>query len=187
MEFDWTVKVTDIVMIIAVLVGPVIAVQLTRYLDERNEVRGRKLWVYKTLMATRAYNLSPQHVEALNRIDLEFSESAKHEKKVLGYWRQYLDLLGNRNMTPEQWGVKRVELLVDLLYQMGLSLGYEHDKTQLKNGTYSPVAHGRIEEQQEAIRQGVMEVLQGKRVVPMWVTNLHPDAPQLPPDGPHGS
>ncbi|MGC8774403.1 MAG: DUF6680 family protein [Chlorobaculum sp.] len=187
MAFDWTVKITDSVMIIAVLSGPLIAVQLTRYLDDRKEVRGRKLWVYKTLMATRAYTLSPQHVEALNRIDLEFSESNKHEKKVLGYWRQYLDLLGDRNIPEEQWGVKRVELLVELLYQMGLALGYDHDKTQLKNGTYSPVAHGRIEEQQEAIRQGVMEVLQGKRVIPMIVTNLHLDSPPLPPDGAHES
>lgn len=182
MAFDWTVKITDIIMILAVIAGPIIAVRLTRYLDDLKEIRARKLWVYKTLMATRAYTLSTQHVEALNRIDLEFSESNRHEKKVLGYWRQYLDLLGSKNISDEQWNIKRVDLLVDLLYQMGLSLGYEHDKTQLKNGTYAPVAHGRIEEQQEEIRQGVMEVLQGKRVLPMWVSNLNPDAPQLPTD-----
>ncbi|WP_373280609.1 DUF6680 family protein [Methylomonas koyamae] len=46
--------VSDIFMILAVLVGPVIAVQLTRYLDDKREVRDRKLQVFKTLMATRA-------------------------------------------------------------------------------------------------------------------------------------
>jgi hypothetical protein len=34
------------------------------------------------------------------------------------------------------------------------------------------VAHGRIEEEQEAIRQHALELLQGKRVLPMFVTNL---------------
>jgi len=180
-NFDWTVKITHIVMVLAVFIGPIIAVRLTRYLDERKEVRERKLWVFKTLMATRAYTLAPQHVEALNRIDLEFNPKKKHEKKVLEFWRQYLDLLGDRNIPADQWGIRRVDLLVELLYQMGQSLGYDYDKTQIKNGTYAPIAHGRIEEQQESIRQGVIDLLHGKKVIPMWVANITPDSPQLPP------
>lgn len=34
------------------------------------------------------------------------------------------------------------------------------------------MAHGNIEEQQEALRRGLIELLEGKRVVPMYVTNL---------------
>ena len=41
MDFDWTVKITDIVMILAVLIGPIIAVQLTRYLDNKKEQHER--------------------------------------------------------------------------------------------------------------------------------------------------
>ena len=61
---------TDVLMVSATALSPLIAVQVTRYLDDCNEERGRKLSVFKTLMATRAYTLSPAHVEALNRIDL---------------------------------------------------------------------------------------------------------------------
>ena len=123
-------------------------------------------------MATRAYTLSPGHVEALNRIDLEFDSKKKHEKKVLDAWKQYLDLLGDRSLPTEQWGVKRSELLIELLYHMGLALDYDFDKTYIKNGTYFPGAHGEIEEQQKAIRQGIIDIMEGKRVVPMHVTNL---------------
>lgn len=63
---------TEIIMVLAVFLGPVVAVRLTRFLDDRKEVRERKLWIFKTLMATRAYTLAQTHVEALNRIDLEF-------------------------------------------------------------------------------------------------------------------
>jgi hypothetical protein len=65
---------------------------------------------------------------------------------------------------------------------MGKCLGYDFDKTQIKNGTYSPVGHGRIEEQQEAIRQGVVELMEGKRVIPMYVTNLPASDPVPPPE-----
>ena len=168
--------ISDGLMILAVLVGPIVAVQLTRYLDNNKEVRERKLQVFKTLMATRAYTISWDHVVALNRIDLEFDKNNKKEKAVIEAWKEYLDLLGNKEMSPEQWGVKRLDLLVELLHTMAQVLDYDFDKTHIKNSSYSPVAHGTIEEEQRAIRKGLIEILDGKRVVPMFVTNI-PQAP----------
>lgn len=163
---------TDILMIMATALSPLIAVQVTRYLDDRNEERGRKLYVFKTLMATRAYNISVAHVEALNRIDLEFSNKKPREKAVLNVWQQYLDHLGNKEMNAEAWNIRRVDLLVDLLYAMGMAVGYDFNKTQIKNGTYAPTAHGRIENEQEEIRRMTLEVLKGERDLPMRVTNF---------------
>ncbi|MGH8557593.1 MAG: DUF6680 family protein, partial [Methylococcales bacterium] len=102
-----------------------------------------------------------------------FEVRKKNEKQVLETWKQYLDLLGSRDLSPEQWNLRRTDLLVELLYHMGKCVGYDFDKTQIKNGTYSPVAHGRIEEQQEAIRQGIVDLMEGRRVIPMFVTNLY--------------
>jgi hypothetical protein len=170
---------TDILMILATAFSPLIAVQVTRYLDDRNEEKGRKLRVFKTLMATRAYNLSPAHVEALNSIDLDFSHKKKGEKAVVEHWQQYLDHLGNQPTEPS-WNTRRVDLLVELLYAMGCSLGYDFSKTQIKNGTYAPTAHGQIENEQSRIRALVLDLLDGKRDLPMRVTNLktsaNPDA-----------
>ena len=171
---------TDILMVTATAVSPLIAVQVTRYLDDRNEARGRKLQVFKTLMATRAYNIAPIHVEALNRIDLEFSLKKPSEKAVLDVWQQYLDHLGDRQMDPTMWAMRRVELLVDLLYAMGKALGYDFNKTQIKNGTYSPSAHGRIESEQERVRALTLELLEGKRVLPLFVTNFPTQQVPLP-------
>ena len=174
---------TDILMILATAASPLIAVQVTRYLDDRNEMRSRKLQVFKTLMATRAQTLSPAHVEALNRIDLEFSAKRKKEKAVLDVWQQYLDHLGNRALEAPVWQSKRVDLLVDLMHAMAGALDYDFNKTQIKNGTYSPIAHGQMEEEQEAFRRMMLELLEGKRVLPMFVTNL-PNAQQHhPPQG----
>jgi hypothetical protein len=163
---------TDILMIVATTISPLIAVQVTRFLDDRNEIRGRKLQVFKTLMATRAYTLSIAHVEALNRIDLEFSGKRVSEKDVIDSWQIYLDHLGNKSITGEAWAYKRVDLLVDLLYVMGKCLGYNFNKTQIKNATYSPTAHGRVETEQETLRQLTLELLEGRRSLPVNVTNL---------------
>lgn len=80
--------IADWLMIIAVLVGPIIAVQLTRYRDNLKE---RKLAIFKVLMATRAYNVSWTHVEALNRIDLEFDHNNRKEKAVIAAWKEYIE------------------------------------------------------------------------------------------------
>ena len=165
-------NLTDILMVLATAFSPLIAVQVTRYLDDRNEERDRKLKVFKTLMATRAYSLSPGHVEALNTIDLEFSPKRRAEKAVLDIWQQYLDHLGNKGMEANAWATRRVDLLVDMLHAMGIALGYDFNKTQIKNGTYSPGAHGRIETEQGKIREMTVELLEGKRSLPMHVTNM---------------
>lgn len=87
--------IADWIMIVAVLSGPILAVQATRFLDTQKEIRQRKINIFKTLMSTRSYILSWVHVEALNRIDLEFSAGHKKEKPVIEAWKAYLDFLSN--------------------------------------------------------------------------------------------
>ena len=94
------------------------------------------------------------------------------EKAVLDQWQQYLDHLGDKSLTGEAWDWRRVDLLVELLHVMGRSLGYDFNKTRIKNGTYSPTAHGRVETEQVRIRELALELLEGKRPLRMHVTNL---------------
>lgn len=164
--------ISDWIMILAVFSGPIVAVQLTKYLDSKKEKRQRKLDIFKTLMATRAYTMSWDHVITLNHIDLEFERSNEKEKAVIEAWKQYHDHLGDKSVTGEQWGTKRVELLVELLHKMAIVLDYDFDKTHIKNSSYAPMGHGNIEIQQENIRAGLIDILEGKRVLPMHITNL---------------
>jgi hypothetical protein len=167
-------SIADWLTIAAVLLGPIIAVRVTRYLDDRKEIRERKLWIFKTLMATRGYIVSPLHVEALNRIDLEFDRKSPRERAVLDAWKEYLDLLNNSLMSAEQWNLKRIDLLVELLHKMAQILVYDFDKTHIKNSLYVPRAHGDLEEQLAAIRKGLIELLEGKRVLPVNVSDRPP-------------
>ena len=57
-----------VLTIIAIVIGPMVALWLQGILGERREQRNRKLVIFKELMATRAARLNPRHVDALNAV-----------------------------------------------------------------------------------------------------------------------
>jgi len=160
-----SVSLTAWLTMIAILLGPIIAVQLTRFLDDRKTKQDRKLVIYRTLIATRAANLSPGHVEALNTIDIEFNGTSQREQRVREAWKAYLDHLGTKLDSMETWTIRRLDLLIELLFAMGQCLGYNFDKTHLKNSVYAPQGHGELESDQAAIRRGFKDVLEGRRSI----------------------
>lgn len=114
-------------------------------------------------MSTRAAVLSAQHVQALNMIDVEFYG----DKKVVRAWKAYLGHLNQQHGSQDVWNVKQADLFVDLLYKMADSLGYDFDRTSVKNTSYFPQGHGRIEEEQTIIRQGLVDLLSGEKHIPI--------------------
>ena len=100
----------NILTVIAILIGPVLAIQIERRLVKKRESHNRKLSVFKTLMATRGTPISYLHVEALNRIDLEFSNDKKYDK-VIKTWKEYFDNLSQKDSNIEIWISKNNELL----------------------------------------------------------------------------
>lgn len=167
-------KFADILMLIAVLVAPIAAVQVQKSLEVFREVRGRRLRIFKTLMATRAATVSPDHVQALNMIDLEFHD--KQFKAVTTSWKTYLDHLSSfPKDNPDQqshWDIRRVDLLTALLIEMGRSLGYEFDEVHVKKGIYAPEAHGRIDHENSLIRSGLVRLLYGDGALKLDVKSL---------------
>ncbi len=172
---------SDWLMILAVLLAPVIAVQVQQRLDVLREIRRRKSLVFQTLMATRAARVSPAHVQALNSIDMEFAGSrtfplqgpSRVEKAVLDAWKEYHDHLSTAYDAEQfpTWVEKGNELFTNLLHEMSKSLGYGFDRVQLKRGIYTPVAHGAFEEDQRVIRESLVKVLSGHRPIPI---QIHP-------------
>ena len=170
-------ELTDILTICAIIIGPIAAVQIQKLLDRIRDKRNRKLFVFKTLMASRGSALSHAHVEALNRIDLEFSDNKKFEK-VIQAWKEYFDNLSQKvddNQIPV-WSAKNEELLVSLLFEMGKSLDYSFEKLLIKRNIYSPIGHATIEREQENLRKNLNEVLEGQRIIPMTLVQ---DEPQI--------
>lgn len=163
--------ISDTLLILATLLSPLIAVQVSKYLDKRKESSERKHTVFRQLMATRASTLSPVHVEALNRIDLEFSSRNESDKAVFNAWLQYRDHLGVQFNDFDAWNTKRFELLIEMLEIMGRNLGYDMNKTHIKNTGYLPKAHECMQSEQDMLRKLLIALLDGKRCIPIIIAN----------------
>ncbi len=173
--------ISDGLMLVAVLLAPILAVQVQKALERYREDRARKLQVFKTLMATRAATLSPEHVQALNMIDLEF-HGPKH-RAVTVAWKEYLDHLAMFPKDDEKfqvvWADKRADLLTGLLMEMGKSLEYQFDAVQVKKGIYAPEGHAQIEDEQVLLRRGLIQLLYGNRSLKMDVQSFPVDEQAL--------
>lgn len=167
MIWDWTIKITDIIMVIAIFVGPIIAVRITEKMRLSKDSRDRKVHIFRNLMATRSAQLAPMHIEALNLVELEFQAPPHPSRRVVDACRLYIDHLRDRLYPTEAWGTRKDELLVDLLYEMSTALGYNFDKVQIKAGSYYPSGYQETENDNAQIRKLWLELLQGKRLLPI--------------------
>jgi hypothetical protein len=166
------VDLKDWLTVLATLLSPLIALQVSEFISRRRQSRDEQLRVFKTLMSTRAANLDPRHVESLNLIDVVFHSGARQEIQIRRLWKQYLDHLSDKAYPKEAWGTRRIELLVDLLHAIATLLGFDFDKTHIKTQCYYPDGYGDLENDQGTIRRSLAELLSGKRPLLMWVANF---------------
>jgi hypothetical protein len=168
--------IADKLMIFAVIVGPILAVQVQKTIEAWKSGRERKIHIFRVLMATRGTPVTPNHVEALNLIDIEFSGNNKKEKSVRDAWKIYLNHLCEYPKDYQDpaykskvdiWTNKTSDCLVDMLYTMAQILGYDFDKVQLKKGAYTPQGFLDLESEQSLVRRGLLDVLYGKRGIPV--------------------
>lgn len=169
---------SDWLMMLAVIIGPILAVQIQKIIDRRIEARNQKLKVFRDLMTTRASILAFQHVSALNMVGLEFN--GRRYTKVINAWKTYLDHLnsypddGDESM-QKIWIEKCTDQLSDLLYEMGESLGVEFDKVHIKKAGYVPKAYTDQENENKYIRSQLVDVFLGRKSIPMSVVYFPSD------------
>lgn len=167
---------SDWLMILAVLIAPIAAVQAQKFLERGREKRNRKVALFQALMATRNARVSLEHVRALNMIDIEFYEhrniagiswKLQPDKNVREVWKAYHDHL-NVGYDEDQfkvWSDKGDEFFTNLLHAIALALNYDFDKVLLKRGAYSPVAHATEERFQQLLKAGFLGILSGKQAI----------------------
>ncbi|MEG7571281.1 DUF6680 family protein [Vibrio cholerae] len=174
----------DIIMTVAVIVGPILAVRAQKLVESFNEKRERRMRIFRTLMSTRAERLHREHVQSLNMIDIEFygrvlpiigiKYQTKKEQAVTHAWKMYNSHLSRQSEydSLEPWFKKNDELFVELIYAMSQCLSYDYDKVQLERDCYRPKVHGDYEQTQLNILTGLEKVVSGERPIPMYVVNL---------------
>jgi hypothetical protein len=164
-----------IVTIVAIVRGPIIALRIQRQLDEERVRRDRKLWIFKTLMSNRATRMAPVFVQALNLIDVEFTDPS--EKPVRDAWHEAQDHYSYWGRKSQEQRLKEgnanaeraEELVSEVLVRMGNTLGYSFDKVFVKKGWYYPEGLGDMENESHALRKGLLRIISGYGHFPVAV------------------
>lgn len=157
-----------IATIAAIYWGPIRAVQITRDNDEKREALRRKHAIFHSLMKTRRFALDPEHVMALNLIQVEFY----NHPKIDAAYRHYISLLYTKAPPPDDANAERFfevreDALYDLLHEIGAELGYGYDKRDLKKLAYGPQGWQDDEQQLRGMRALLIDLLTGKRALPV--------------------
>jgi hypothetical protein len=144
---------TQTMNILAVIIGPIIAVLITLWYQKYKEKQNTKHRVFLTLMAHR--KSSPPSfalVEVLNTLDVVFADRTE----VIHLWHEYYDLLYTKPPNFQLMGHKYLELLSAI----AVDLGYKNLQQTDIDKFYIPQGHVDLFEWRGNIQKELLRVLQ---------------------------
>lgn len=170
---DWLAIAT----LAAILLGPILAVFITRFVDSYRAAKERRLEIFRTLMRTRLTPVHPDHVGALNLVELEFIGY----KAVIEAWRTYLQSLAVPSNIDGNIQEKRSRQLTVLLSKMADSLGIKVSQMEILNGNYLPQGWIDDDQQQRVMRMLLTSVLSGRTALHVRPDSRPESSPFPPP------
>ena len=161
--------------IAALIIGPVLALLTQRVLDWIREGENTKKKLYFTLMSTRFMVNTPEHVQALNSIDVVFDK----DENIRNLWRKCMAHLMTDETTPG-WQDTLDTLRVDLYQAIGNKLGYNYTTEYIKKGIYFPTRHLNTLSYQARLLEGLAAAVDGG----LLKVKLAEEPPAQPPTPP---
>lgn len=178
---------SDWLTLLAIVLGPLFGVWLARHLQDRAFRRERRMDIFRTLMRTRRTRMWPDHVGALNLVEIEFAK----DSDVIDAWRELFRHLGtpharradeatSDSMSPEEIGERdrrydnrlveeRQRLLAKLLHAMAKALDFKIEQLEIFEGGYTPQGWVDMEVEQNVIRRFAARLAVGQTVLPVAV------------------
>ena len=149
------VLMSDIMNFVALLLSPLIATIVGSRLQEKREKRRDKMQIFKVLMTSRVYGITYDNINALNTIDIVFSD----DEKVRAAWKVLYEKYSLEN--PSELQLESIKKAQDkLIEEVAISLGYKDIITwESIQNPYIPKGLVINQQKQEEIQAGMLEVL----------------------------
>ncbi len=181
----WAFQARDVVNFLililtawAVFYGPIRAVQVARR-EEAVAARARqKAEIFASLMKTRQFRLDPEHVAALNLIQVFFADVPD----VLSAYKHYIRLLYRRaqsGVDANNLEKERDDALIELVSEIARASGYPQDKREIDQLSYSPEGWANDNATIKKLHSLLVELLEQKRALP--ITPIIPTNSPFPP------
>ncbi len=140
-------KALDLATLVALIAGPVVAVVITLWREDRRHRRQQQIQTMRMLVSTRHLAGDPAYSQAINLIPIEFNRQAA----IMKAWREYIEVV-RFNPLPDNeqrhlaLTVSKQTALVFVVLQY---LGYGLSETDIQTSAYA--AGGLIERDNLAI------------------------------------
>ncbi len=163
-----TFYLKDYVTIVALFLGPAVAVAITLWHQGRTARRDAKQKLFLTLMSYRKSDPpTAEWASALNLIDVVFADNPT----VVQYWHTLYQVLNTKPWNYMNYN----HAYLDLLSAIAKAVGYKSLQQTDIDKYYQPDAHGAFQARQGEIQQEFLRVLKASETIGM------PRAPQSPP------
>jgi hypothetical protein len=146
--------------------GPIVAVAITLWRTEVTSKYNRRVHVFRTLMATRRVGISPDHVNALNLVEVDYYGC----DKVEAAWSEYKDHLNNSGKPEDDaWRETKEKLLAKLLFEIAAVLGFNIPAIDIFKGGYAPLGWAHREYRQLAAMEYLYDLSQApQEPIRLW-------------------
>ena len=127
-------KLYELLTLVGVFLGPILAVLITLWHEQRRRTRDARQQVLKMLLAARATPADPAFNLAINLIPVEFNDC----REVMTAWREF-NLLTNTHVPPERQADHQQRIVVKqtgLIYQMMLAVGLKLSEGEIQTESY---------------------------------------------------
>ena len=169
--------------------GPVLAVALTlgfTYWREieaikekaREGIYNRRLHVFRVLMSTRRVRISPDHVNAINLVEVDFYGCAAVEAE----WKTYKSHLNDTSKPEDEaWRRTKEKLLAKLLFEIAKVLKFDIPAIEIFEGGYAPGGWAHRDLRYTGALEYLHELREGRTPCPCGFAVSHPQQPQSRP------
>jgi len=111
----------DVLTVIAILLSPLVAVLVSRSIEDWKDLKKQKTFVFLSLVSSRHQNITEEQARIFNSIDVVFSKNPNVREK----WKEYFELLGQPDRMSE-WAKKKLELLKVMADEVGYKKAIDH-------------------------------------------------------------
>jgi hypothetical protein len=144
--------------------GPVFAVAITLWRERARAKYNQRLHVFRTLMATRRIGISPDHVNALNLVEVDFYKCGKVET-AWGKYKAHLNMTGRPE--DDAWREEKERLLAQLLFEIAAVLHFKIPALDIFKGGYAPGGWAHRDARAIGAMEFIYELSEGTKGLPV--------------------
>jgi hypothetical protein len=128
-------KLYELVTIVAIVVGPIVAVVIQLLAEARRQKREQQTQTMRMLVSTRHMPSDPAYSTAINMIPIDFNGNSK----VMAAWNTYIETINFRptNENAATHDKKIVTKQTKLIFEIMKSLGYDLPETDIESTPYA--------------------------------------------------